>query len=349
MALTVSVLTGGTNSFSTTSEMVNFPVTDFIYPGVVGVMTNTAGVAPATGGFAVNAQGTPDMTVAVSAGACYVTATPSAGNSQVLRVKNSASSNVTITANSTGGTRYDWIYVSISAANAANPDASASNVATLVSSRSTSNTTDNGTPPTYGTLIAIVTVANGASSITNGNIADARVAASFRSANTTSEVNVLSQASAATGNGPALVASGRDSNIDVNVTPKGTGLVKIGGNPIGSGSWTAWTPTVTSEGGTFASVSGAGRYTQVGKSVFWNADLTITTVGTATGGVRFTLPVTARASLGSLGSGRDDAVSGKIQSVTFLSTTVAKVYDYNNASPIAASAVLKLSGVYEAA
>lgn len=175
MALTVSVLQGGTNSHATTSEEVNHLATDFVSEGVVGAITNTAGVAPATGAFAVNAQGTPDMTVAVSAGVCYVTATPTSGNSQLLRVKNSASANVTISANSTGGTRYDWVYVKIDPDKAKDPAVDASDVATLVTSRSTSNTTDNGTPPTYGTLLAVVTVANGASSITNGNIADSRV------------------------------------------------------------------------------------------------------------------------------------------------------------------------------
>lgn len=174
MALTVSILQGGANSHATTSEEVNFVRTDYFSAGVVGSITNTTGVAPSTGSFAVNAQGTPDATVAVSAGVATVTATPTSGNSQLLRVKNSASANVTISANSTGGTRYDWIYVKIDPDKAKDPASDASDVATLVSSRSTSATTDNGTPPTYGTLLAVVTVANGFSSITNGNIRDAR-------------------------------------------------------------------------------------------------------------------------------------------------------------------------------
>src|SRR5690242_15593287 len=106
MSITVSILQGGTNSHATTSEEVNYRSTDFTPQGVVGAITNTSGVAPATGAFATNAQGTPNMTVAVSAGTAYVTATPTSGNSQTLRVKNSASANVTISANSTGGTRF---------------------------------------------------------------------------------------------------------------------------------------------------------------------------------------------------------------------------------------------------
>lgn len=174
MSIFVSVLTGGSSDHETTSEELNAASTDFTSEGVVGAVTNTSGVAPATGAFAVNAQGTPAMAVDVSTGTAYVTATPSGQSSQLLRVRNAATEAVTIAANSSGSTKYDWIYISISAANAANPNAAADNVATLVTSRSSSSSSDDGTPPTYGYPIAVVTVANGASSITNGNIADVR-------------------------------------------------------------------------------------------------------------------------------------------------------------------------------
>lgn len=173
MADYASVLTGGTNSFPTTSEHLNALATDILSEGVVGAVGNTAGVAPMTGGLACNAQGTPNMTVAVTAGYCYVTTTPSGQASQLLRA-NIAAQNATIAANSTGGTRYDWIYVAMSAANAANPAVGGDDVASITVSRSTSSSTDNGTPPTYGYPIAVVTVANGAASITNGNITDLR-------------------------------------------------------------------------------------------------------------------------------------------------------------------------------
>lgn len=174
MSLTTSIITTGVNSHLTTAEEANALATDILNPGVIGTLANTSGVAPATGGFAVNAQGSPDTTIAISAGVCYVTATPTGGNSQKVRVKNSASANLTISANATGATRFDWIYVKIDPDKAVAPNVSATDVATLVSSRSTSATTDNGTPPTYGLLLAVVTVANGFSTITNGTIADKR-------------------------------------------------------------------------------------------------------------------------------------------------------------------------------
>lgn len=174
MSIFTSLLTAGSNSHQETSENVNAVATDFVSNGIVGALTNTAGVAPATGGFAVNAQGSPNMTVAVSSGVAYVAATPSSQNSQRLRIRNTASTNVTISANASGSTKYDWFYLSVDATKAANPAVNADDVTTLVTSRSSSSTSDTGTPPTYGYAIAVVTVANAASSITNGNIADIR-------------------------------------------------------------------------------------------------------------------------------------------------------------------------------
>lgn len=168
------ILTGGANSHATSSEEVNAFATDFASEGIVGTFTNTSGVAPATGAFAVNGSGSPDTNINITTGVAYVTATPTSQNSQTLRVKCSVTGTLAISANASGSTKYDWIYISVSATNAANPAVGADNVATVVASRSTSASTDDGTPPTYGYPIAVVTVANGFSTITNGNIRDVR-------------------------------------------------------------------------------------------------------------------------------------------------------------------------------
>lgn len=192
MARIVSILPAGTNSHTETAENVGAIATDFISNGIVGAVANTSGVAPMTGGFAVNAQGTPNMTVAVTQGIAWVSGTPTAGNSQTFRVKLTASENVTISANSTGGTRYDYIYIKLDATKLANPNLAADDVASLVVSRSTSNSTDDGTPPTYGYLIAKVTVSNGASSIVNANIADSRIRTGTNYVPSTSVVDIRS-------------------------------------------------------------------------------------------------------------------------------------------------------------
>ena len=174
MSLITSILTGGINNHETTAEEANGLSTDFVAEGIVGTIANTSGVAPATGGFAVNATGTPDTNIQISAGTAWVTATPSTQGSQTIRVKNSATITQAISANSSGSTKYDWIYLSISAANANAPNAAGDDVASITVSRSSSAATDDGTPPTYAILLAVVTVANGFSTITNSTIRDRR-------------------------------------------------------------------------------------------------------------------------------------------------------------------------------
>lgn len=88
--------------------------------------------------------------------------------------------------------------------------------------------------------LADVTVPANASSIVTANIADKRTAISSRissfvdvngnswllMSSTASAVNQITIANAATGNGPTISATGSDTNIDLNFSPKGTGQVK---------------------------------------------------------------------------------------------------------------------------
>ena len=113
--------------------------------------------------------------------------------------------------------------------------------------------------------------------------------------------------------------------------------------------WTAWTPTVTSETGTFTSVSGSGQYSTFGKHVVWSATITITTVGTASGGIRFTLPVTARAANLPIGIGRENTTSGHMMLVYAFSTTVGNAAKYDNTTASASGRSIVLSGHYESA
>lgn len=172
-------MSGNVNNHPTTSEEANGLATDFVSEGIIGSYTNTSGVAPMTGAFSVNAQGTPDMTVAVGSGVAYVTGTPSSQNSQTFRVYNSASENVTISSNSSGSTKYDWVYIKLDATLLNAPTLAGTTTATLVTSRSTSNSSDDGTPPAYGYPIAVRTVANGTSSISNSVIRDLRTNANI--------------------------------------------------------------------------------------------------------------------------------------------------------------------------
>lgn len=187
---TASVIQSGTSNYLTPAESFNVVATDTLTPGIVGSYTSTSGVAPTTGSFAVNAQGSPNMTVAVSAGQAYVLATPTGGTAQNIRVKMTSSENVTIAANSTGSTRYDFVYIKVDADKLNNPAADGTDVVTLTTQRSTTSTVDSNGALANALCIAIVTVTNGAVSIANADISDYRIACNsefdgWRSANET--------------------------------------------------------------------------------------------------------------------------------------------------------------------
>ena len=178
-----SLLPTGTNNFlNPLSSALRFQ-TDTTTPGIIGAFTATAGVAPTSGAFAVNAQGTPNMSVAVTNGSMYVTATATGGTALLYNVFMDVPENVTIANNSSGGTVYDFVYMSLDGTKLNNPASNGLDVATLITSRSTSayNTTllattsgnSNGAIAN-SVLIAVVTVANGAASIANASITDAR-------------------------------------------------------------------------------------------------------------------------------------------------------------------------------
>lgn len=221
-------VTGGTNSHATSVYALNMNATDFIHAGVVGPITLNTG-SGGTGSFCVNADASPDMGITLKAGQAYYSVTPSGQTAQKLRISMAADYTAyTIAANSSGSTKYDWIYLSSDATKANNPASDSSDVTSVYTSRSSSNTTDNGSPPTYGLLLAVVTVANGASSITNSNISDKRTVATFRSTPVASGVNSLDFGTSATGNSPTITAQGSDTNIGIALAGKGTGSIRLG-------------------------------------------------------------------------------------------------------------------------
>lgn len=170
-----SVVQSGVNNYLTSAELINHIATNRVTPGVVGAYQSTSGVSPATGNFAVNAQGSPNMTVAVSAGKAYVSATPTGGSAQNVEVRSDASENVTIAANASGSTRYDYVYIKVDPDKMNNPSVSGTDIVTLITQRSTSAASDSNGVPANSLLLAIVTVINGAASIANSAISDCRV------------------------------------------------------------------------------------------------------------------------------------------------------------------------------
>ena len=133
-----------------------------------------------------------------------------------------------------------------------------------------------------------------------------------------------------------------------------TGSITIGGTyngvTLNNNVWTIYTPTVIAQTGTFTSVAGAGRYKQIGKTVFLNVIITITTNGSAANNVQFTLPVNAvnGTGLSPALNGRASVSGKQLQGIVF-SATQGLVLNYDNSYPGADGEALNISGVYEAA
>lgn len=129
--------------------------------------------------YLVTQQGTPNMTVLVATGKAYVF---KPDNSNVYVTNLDANANVTIGSNSSGNPRIDAIVIKIDLA--VTPNNNGDNVATLVAVQGTpaaspSAPTDSAIQTAVGAgnpfyRLTDVTVANGAASITNANIADKR-------------------------------------------------------------------------------------------------------------------------------------------------------------------------------
>lgn len=253
----VSVIPSGTNNYLTPAEKFNQPITDHIGQGIVGLLGNTSGVAPSTGNYAVNAQGSPNMTVAVSSGSAYVVATPSGGNQQTFAVTSDASENVTISANSTGGTRYDFVYLVLDATKLTAPAVTGTDVASFTVQRSTTQYVDSNGAPSNSLLLAEVTVSNGASSISNSNISDRRIVSNLTFNNGWNRFSVV----------PAYASS-----TTFTLTGDWTNVLSIGTKiwfkQSGSSKYFYVTATSYSTGTTTVTVTGGSDYTVANAAIY---------------------------------------------------------------------------------
>lgn len=73
----------------------------------------------------------------------------------------------------------------------------------------------------------------------------------------TSAVNEITFANAATGGNPTFTASGSDSNIGIDLTPKGTGFVQVRGNATQSGTLAIYEDT--DDGSNYSAFRGSAR------------------------------------------------------------------------------------------
>lgn len=104
-----------------------------------------------------------------------------------------------------------------------------------------------------------------------------------------------------------------------------------------------WTPTVAASNGTLGATTATGSYTKIGRMVSFHVVISITTNGTGSGNIAFNLPFPA--TVGGVGSGKENGVSGNMLQC-LVSTNVASVVTYSNGYPGANGASLLVSATY---
>ncbi|MDW5315022.1 hypothetical protein [Rhizobium sp. PL01] len=114
-------------------------------------------------------------------------------------------------------------------------------------------------------------------------------------------------------------------------------------------AWTSFTPTVAATTGTITTVGAvSGKYKRVGRTVFVDVDVTITTNGTGAGQITIGGMPVASARLVTAFFGREAGLSNKALhgSISAAGSTMT-VFDYAGAYPAASGARLLLAGRYE--
>ena len=116
-------------------------------------------------------------------------------------------------------------------------------------------------------------------------------------------------------------------------------------------AWTSYTPTITAGSGTFTTVSAAGFYKIIGKTVLLRTAITITTVGTASGSLIMTFPggVTTAATVGQFLGGTDAVNLKSVGGQSAAGSTTSSIRFYDGTSCIAAGAVMLMTGTIEMA
>jgi hypothetical protein len=115
--------------------------------------------------------------------------------------------------------------------------------------------------------------------------------------------------------------------------------------------WETFTPSFRPDGGVWF-VAGAtyARYGRIGKIIFGEALLDITSFGTATGFVTFDLPITAKQGNGqTIGLAREFKVTGNMISVQLTTSSTAVLRTFNNGATANGNFGYGVTFMYEAA
>jgi hypothetical protein len=112
---------------------------------------------------------------------------------------------------------------------------------------------------------------------------------------TASAVNELTIANAATGNGPEISATGSDTNIDLKITPKGTGKINLDGIKFPNADGSAGQALVTNGSGTLSFASAGLAWQSVQTTGFTAVKGNAYPCNTTSAAFTLTLPATPSA------------------------------------------------------
>jgi hypothetical protein len=124
------------------------------------------------------------------------------------------------------------------------------------------------------------------------------------------------------------VGGATPSASGAGITFPATASLSTNANTLDDYKEGTYTPTVTATSGTFTTVSATGRYVKIGNQVTVNVTITITSVGSASGRIKYTLPYTPTANYYT-GAALELSAAG-IVGATFATDTGASIvkYDY---------------------
>ncbi|QPF87032.1 hypothetical protein IC762_12330 [Bradyrhizobium genosp. L] len=139
----------------------------------------------------------------------------------------------------------------------------------------------------------------------------------------------------------------KDHAATISLTSEVSGTLPTANGGLGNtaGAWTAYSPTPVPDTGSFTTVSTAGTFYVIGKLVHFRLTITITSAGSAAGGIRVALPVGSAAgpAMAVVGETANTGVSG-VGRITGSNMIIVK---YDASSLIATGNVLTSAGIYE--